>query len=64
MMEDPQLICPSVGAARGLHASGTESKPSHYERVLHHQGMMMFMENSELNNIIGHLPNYSFGTNR
>ena len=64
MMESPQLICPSIGAARGLHAFGAESKPGQYERVLYHQGMMMFMENSELNNIIDHLPNFSFRTKR
>ena len=64
MVEDPQLICPSVGAARGLHAPEAENNPSHYERVLHHYGLMKFMENSELNNIIGHLPNFPFGTNK
>ena len=42
MMESPQLICASVGAAKGLHAPEAERKPGHYERVLHHQGLMKF----------------------
>ena len=38
MMESPQLICPFVGAAKGLHAPEAESKSSRqYTRVLRQQ---------------------------
>ena len=40
MVESPQLICPSVGAAKGLHAPEAESKPDHYERALRHQRLI------------------------